>query len=926
MKTAMRESLGWSTARSMFKAAILLSRIYNMTFHGQCLGWQEVIAENEMSALLSTCEKVVSNNIVGIIGPTTSNAVRVVSPFSLLMNIPMASYSATNPELSDITRNEAFYRVIPSDHFAALAISELFQQFNWSSVSVIIQNDDYGYGGLKVLKEEFYSASIQIINQLEFDKNTDNFTVTDNWAQILSKSSSRIVLVWATRNVTYSILKHALEKNMTSSDFVWILTSDVPMDYFNQSEKERLAGILTVMPVPGALVDVAINSSLLTDAKEICDKINNQSCLINHEINNQSCSKNHEINNYALFAFDATWALILALHEHCNQNSHCLEFEKNVTNCFGVRYKSGTQYRNILRENTTFLGVTGSVQFNKNSTDRVSGAYYLVKNLQRIRKTKKYCYVSVMQWSGTGTWLNHSADSRIVWLNDESKPLPKDYARISGQKLKIVVLESPPFVILKNTSLASNKSDNNSYEGYSIDFIKRLAAQMGFTYEIIVPKSNITYNDVVYCVSNNTYSIAVADLTITAKRTDLVDFSTTFLENALRVVVRRSGTTRMNLFAYFRPLSTYLWLAFFGIIVYSGILIYLFEKSNNKQLEDRNHIKSAGVSLYYSTSSLVGFGSDFATTAAARVLIIGLYIVSVILVATYTANLSTYLALERATPIINGIDDIIAGKIPFERVGILEGGATREYYVNSVSQEYYRLQSKQEIFTKLQSKVIDAAITDNTTIVYETRTNYCDLAAVGRDFVKSAFGIAMSKKWLYKEDLDKNILILRESEVIKLIQQFSGECKQDSTGEPKHSVQSWCDHADITFGAFNIIDADAAAVITAFSRQKSLLAVDKELSQRLKKSDELVQEYVHAKLKLFNQYNLQMTQAEKVMKLLQGLPPDMQAEAHLLQTRQLIQTTDQFVTAVQNLQEAELIRNSVVQGSLPYEQVEPVFC
>ncbi|CAF4528709.1 unnamed protein product [Didymodactylos carnosus] len=193
-------------------------------------------------------------------------------------------------------------------------------------------------------------------------------------------------------------------------------------------------------------------------------------------------------------------------------------------------------------------------------------------------------------------------------------------------------------------------------------------------------------------------------------------------------------------------------------------------------------------------------------------------------------------------------------------------------------------------------------------------------------------------------------------EVIKLIQQFSGECKQDGTGEPKHSVQSWCDHADITFGTFNIIDADrvrliptrlvglaaewyqqhrgpytswavfAAAVITAFSRQKSLLAVDKELSQRLKKSDESVQEYGHAKLKLCNQYNPQMTQAEKVMKLIQGLPPDMQAEAHLLQTRQLIQTTDQFVTAVQNLQEAELIRNSVVQGSLPYEQVEPVFC
>ncbi|CAF0999055.1 unnamed protein product, partial [Didymodactylos carnosus] len=111
----MRQSGEWSITRSMFKAAILLSRKYNMTFNGQCLGWQEVLAENEISVLSSTCEKVASNNIVGMIGSASSNEVRVVSPFPFLMNIPMVSYSATNLDLSDINRNEAFYRVAPSD-------------------------------------------------------------------------------------------------------------------------------------------------------------------------------------------------------------------------------------------------------------------------------------------------------------------------------------------------------------------------------------------------------------------------------------------------------------------------------------------------------------------------------------------------------------------------------------------------------------------------------------------------------------------------------------------------------------------------------------------------------------------------------------------------------------------------------------------
>ncbi|CAF1015808.1 unnamed protein product [Didymodactylos carnosus] len=494
MKNEVRQSVEWSIARSMFEVAILLARIYNMTFDGQCLGWQEVIAENEMSVMLTICEKLASNNIVGIIGPAASNDVRVISSFPSLLNIPMASYSATNPDRSDITVNEAFYRVVLSDRFAAFAISKLFQQFKWSSVSVIIQNDDYGYGGLKVLKDEFYSTSVHIINELDFEKKTDDFTAHDNWAEILSKSSSRIVLVWANENVTYSILKHALKENMTTSDFVWILTNEAPIDLFNQSEKKRLVGILAVIPVPGALVGVAVNSSLLADAEKIC-----------YEMNHQPCSVNNEVNNYALFAFDATWALILALHQHCSQNNHCLDFEKNVTNCFGVRYSSGTYYREILRESTNFLGVTGPVEFSNNSTDRLKGAYYLLKNLQIIGKTNGYSYVPAMNWSDTGTW--------------------------------------------------------------------KLAEIMGFTYEIQVAGSTVIYNDLVCYVHNNAYHMAVADLTITSKRTDLVDFSTTFLENALRVVVRTSGTAGLSIFSYFRPFSRYLWLAFFGIIVYSGISI-----------------------------------------------------------------------------------------------------------------------------------------------------------------------------------------------------------------------------------------------------------------------------------------------------------------------------------------------------------------
>ena len=68
---------------------------------------------------------------------------------------------------------------------------------------------------------------------------------------------------------------------------------------------------------------------------------------------------------------------------------------------------------------------------------------------------------------------------------------------------------------------------------------------------------------------------------------------------------------------------------------------------------------------------IIGYGADFhVTTAAGRLLTVGLYILSLVLVAAYTANLASDLTISKSQDIISGIDDIKNGKIPFNRIGI----------------------------------------------------------------------------------------------------------------------------------------------------------------------------------------------------------------------------------------------------------------
>ncbi|CAF4019012.1 unnamed protein product [Rotaria sp. Silwood1] len=173
------------------------------------------------------------------------------------------------------------------------------------------------------------------------------------------------------------------------------------------------------------------------------------------------------------------------------------------------------------------------------------------------------------------------------------------------------------------------------------------------------------------------------------------------------------------------------------------------------------------MSVWYAFGNLIGYGVDFSTnTAAGRLLTAGLYILGLILVASYTANLASELTIAKSKDFISGIDDIKNGKIPFNRIGILVGAAEEEYYLREVSEgnkNYYPLTSRAHLYESLLAGIIDISFTDSGISEYATNNIYCNLTLIGNDFNKGAFGIVTPREWLYAQDLDVNILSLRES-------------------------------------------------------------------------------------------------------------------------------------------------------------------
>ncbi|CAF3619115.1 unnamed protein product [Rotaria sp. Silwood1] len=738
----------------MFKAAVILSQQYNITIEGQFIGWNVALTGGRaINAMSSTCQAASTSNIVGIVGPAYSRESPIIADFGERVGIPVISYAATDPELSDRNAYPAFYRTVPSDNAAATAIVKLFIRFNWTSCIIIYQNDAYGSNGAKILTELFIKNNLIVADTLVFDITT--LRMQDNLKNFLISSSTRIVIVWAGSIYTPLIIQNALDSDVLGPHFTWILSSSLSLNSFHETYHQKLIGMLTVEPIPGNIVDAPINTTLLNAAYTIWK-----------QYEPETFPNSGKVNYFALFAFDATWLLIQSLKELCskttNSSSSCISFS-NSSFCFDRHFLNSELFFNTIN-NMILLGVSGPIQFNINITDRIDGSFYYAQN-SRI-SSNRLNFVPVLKYSNHDGWQEYSEGNVIIWSGNSLIP-PTGGAKLEDVKLRIGVIQSVPFTMI---STVTNEFGQNTTKliGYIPDLIDLLQNKMKFIPNIELIPSNRTYASLGQLVEDRVYDIIIGDVTVTAVRREKIGFSNSIFDNSLRIIMRKTPDVDLDVFVFMKPLSWRLWLLILGITVLASILICLIERKKNRILKKERIIGLYAMSVWYTFGNLVGYGAGrlHPKTPAGRLLTAGLYILCLVLVASYTANLASDLTISKSKNIISGIDDIKSGKISSNRIGIRVGTAMEEYYLREISngnRNYYPLKSQQDIYDSLLNNIIDVSIHDAGAAEYVINNIYCNLTLVGEGFDKSVFGIITPKQWLYGQDLDVNILSLRET-------------------------------------------------------------------------------------------------------------------------------------------------------------------
>ena len=344
-----------------------------------------------------------------------------------------------------------------------------------------------------------------------------------------------------------------------------------------------------------------------------------------------------------------------------------------------------------------------------------------------------------------------------------------------GVLLRVITIESPPFIILKNASKFYQNATKSyemieltDFDGIYKDVIVNLKNRMGFILSVALAKPSTKYDELVQSVANGSFDTVLTGVTITAERKRLVDFSRTLFPSSIRLVVRKPKSTPSNIFFFLKPFSLQLWLLILALMPYTSVLLWLFERTIPDKNEKNSDHKDHSVRQIFNNivSVLVRGDSTFTILSnSGRFLIFSLYLVRIILFTVYTASLLSFMIIENAEPGISGVDDIKNGKIPSNQLGIIKNSSVEKYYLNSISnrQDYYELDSIAHVYTSVQSGEVTAALWGNHSIIYHINNYYCDLMTVGIEVGVSSYEFPVRKDWLYREELDDNILSLLES-------------------------------------------------------------------------------------------------------------------------------------------------------------------
>ncbi|KAI4458353.1 ionotropic glutamate receptor [Holotrichia oblita] len=359
-----------------------------------------------------------------------------------------------------------------------------------------------------------------------------------------------------------------------------------------------------------------------------------------------------------------------------------------------------------------------------------------------------------------------------------------------GIIVRVAAKEGEPYVM----STYNNDTGQIEFEGYAVDLIDEISKLLKFSYEFyLVPDKKYgnydpkikNWNGLIREIIDRRAHLAICDLTITHERGRAVDFSMPFMTLGISILYSKATRKMPGLFAFTDPLSQDIWLCMATAYLIMSIIIYITARltpsewenphpcdNNPRELENIWTFKN---SFWLTLGSIMAQGCDILPKGLSTRMITSMWwFFSLIITASYTANLAAFLTNERMGPTIESYEDL--AKQSLIKYGCVEGGATATFFrdsnvstfqkmwrtMASTEPRVFQASNKDGVKKVKTSKRMYAFLMESSQIEYE-RERDCELTQVGSWLDTKGYGIAMPiiLKSMHAECNEKYIDIMR---------------------------------------------------------------------------------------------------------------------------------------------------------------------
>ncbi|AEC08212.1 Solute-binding protein family 3/N-terminal domain of MltF [Arabidopsis thaliana x Arabidopsis arenosa] len=730
--------------------------------------------KDTVQASAAALDLIQNEQVSAIIGPIDSMQAKFMIKLANKTQVPTISFSATSPLLTSI-KSDYFVRGTIDDSYQVKAIAAIFESFGWRSVVAIYVDNELGEGIMPYLFDAL--QDVQVDRSVIPSEANDDQILKELYK--LMTRQTRVFVVHMASRLASRIFEKATEIGMMEEGYVWLMTNGMThmMRHIHHGRSlntiDGVLGVRSHVPKSKGLEDFRLRWK--------------------RNFKKENPWLRDDLSIFGLWAYDSTTALAMAV-EKTNISSFPYN---NASGSSNNMTDLGTLH--VSRYGPSLLEALSEIRFNG-----LAGRFNLIDRQLESPKFEIINFVGneeriVGFWTPSNGLVNVNSNKTTSFTGERFGPLiwpgkstivPKGWEiPTNGKKIKVGVPVKKGFFNFVEV-ITDPITNITTPKGYAIDIFEAALKKLPYSvipqyYRFESPDDD--YDDLVYKVDNGTLDAVVGDVTITAYRSLYADFTLPYTESGVSMMVPVRDNENKNTWVFLKPWGLDLWVTTACFFVLIGFVVWLFEHRVNTDFRGPPH-HQIGTSFWFSFSTMVFAHREKVVSNLARFVVVVWCFVVLVLTQSYTANLTSFLTVQRFQPAAINVKDLIKNG---DYVGYQHGAFVKDFLIKegfNVS-KLKPFGSSEECHALLSNGSISAAF-DEVAYLRAILSQYCSKYAIVEPTFKTAgFGFAFPRNSPLTGDVSKAILNVTQGDEMQHIEN-KWFMKQNDCPDPKTALSS----------------------------------------------------------------------------------------------------------------------------------------